>query len=515
MCRLVFVLLFIHFHRTRVKNMFYHAYNGYLQYAYPFDELKPISCKGMDTWGSFALTLVDSLDTLVVLGNMSEFRRVSELVLSKIDVNANVNVSVFETNIRVIGGLLSAHMLSKMGGLTVEDGWPCSGPFLRLAERLAWKLLPAFNTDTGMPYGTINLRYGVHRKETPVTCTAGVGTFLLEFGALSRLTGNDFFEKIALKALEELWLHRSNLGMVGNHIDVKTGQWTAVDSGIGAGVDSYFEYLVKGGALFSHVRLLKQFKAYKAVIDKYMKHDDWFFWVSSYSGKVSMPVFQSLEAFWPGLLTLVGNIEEARRIMVNYYSVLRNYGFLPEFFNIPQMDPVHKRSGYPLRPGNLVYLYRATEDPLLLQIGAEMIEAIDHATKAKCGYATVHNVATHSLEDRMESFFLAETTKYLYLLFDPDNFLHNSGEEGTMISGPFGNCVINSGGYVYNTEAHPLDPSILYCCSSKRQKEFQTLAYLEDKLDVISLLDIRNEPTVKHPVETEAFQVLTTVKNDK
>lgn len=64
----------------------------------------------------------------------------------------------------------------------------------------------------------------------------------------------------------------------------------------------------------------------------------------------------------------------------------------------------------------------------------------------------------------MESFFLAETTKYLYLLFDTDNFIHNQGEHGTIIDTPNGECVIEAGGYIFNTEAHPIDPSALYCC---------------------------------------------------
>ncbi len=86
--------------KLRVKRMFYHAYNGYLDYAYPLDELRPLTCDGHDTWGSFSLTLVDALDTLVVLGNHSEFKRAASLVLQNLDPNKNVNVSVFETNIR-------------------------------------------------------------------------------------------------------------------------------------------------------------------------------------------------------------------------------------------------------------------------------------------------------------------------------------------------------------------------------------------------------------------------------
>lgn len=65
----------------------------------------------------------------------------------------------------------------------------------------------------------------------------------------------------------------------------------------------------------------------------------------------------------------------------------------------------------------------------------------------------------------MESFFLAETTKYLYLLFDTDNFIHNQGEHGTVINTPNGECIVDAGGYIFNTEAHPIDPSALHCCS--------------------------------------------------
>ncbi|VEL22009.1 unnamed protein product [Protopolystoma xenopodis] len=149
-----------------------------------------MTCDGQDTWGSFSLSLIDSLDTLVLMGNHSEFRRAVSLVLAHVDTSKNINVSVFETNIRVIGGLISAHLLSKIASADLEPGWPCSGPLLRLAERFAEKLLPAFDTATGMPFGTINLLLGgVPPQETSVTCVAGVGTFILEFGALSRLTG--------------------------------------------------------------------------------------------------------------------------------------------------------------------------------------------------------------------------------------------------------------------------------------------------------------------------------------
>ena len=95
------------------------------------------------------------------MGNKTEFQNVVDILSERKDFDADINVSVFETNIRVAGGLLSAHLLSHKAGLDLEPGWPCNGPLLRLAEDAAQRLLPAFNSTTGMPYGTVNLRHGV------------------------------------------------------------------------------------------------------------------------------------------------------------------------------------------------------------------------------------------------------------------------------------------------------------------------------------------------------------------
>lgn len=168
--------------------------------------------------------MIDALDTLVVMGLHDEFNKAVDYIKYNVSFDADINVSVFETNIRVVGGLLSAHMLShrydifflklKINYSTqlnviffimcfvcratneLEIGWPCNGPLLRMAEDVARRLLPAFDTPTGMPYGTVNLRSGVPEGETTVTCTAGVGTFILEFGTLSRLTGDSIFEQV-------------------------------------------------------------------------------------------------------------------------------------------------------------------------------------------------------------------------------------------------------------------------------------------------------------------------------
>lgn len=143
--------------------MFQHAYTGYLNHAADYDELRPLTyviikniifasktpknlssnvfdlyllfrCDGVNTWGSYSLTLIDSLDTLAVMGNFTEFRRVVDVLIQKSNFDSDINVSVFETNIRIVGGLLSAHLMQHRSGATLEPGWPCNGPLLRMAE---------------------------------------------------------------------------------------------------------------------------------------------------------------------------------------------------------------------------------------------------------------------------------------------------------------------------------------------------------------------------------------------
>ncbi|XP_071510028.1 ER degradation-enhancing alpha-mannosidase-like protein 2 [Diadema antillarum] len=480
----------LHCHdRDKVKAIFQFAYDSYIENAFPYDELQPLTCDGVDTWGSYSLTLVDALDTLAIMGNHSEFQRVANLLIDHLTFEDDINVSVFETNIRVIGGFLSSHLMAKRAGMDVPPGWPCEGPLLDMAETVARKLLPAFETPTGMPYGTVNLLHGVPKGETLVSCTAGIGTFIVEFGTLSRLTGDPVFEERALQALDSLWSFRSDVGLVGNHVNVQTGKWTALDSGIGAGVDSYLEYLVKGSLLLGNQHLMDMFTTYEKSVYRYSKKDDWYMWVNMMKGQVTMPVFQSLDAYWPGLQSLIGKIDSGMKTLHNYHQVWRQLGFLPEFYNIVNNRPVDKREGYPLRPEfveSVMYLYQATKDPILLEMGRDVLTSIE-TTRTNCGYTSVKDVKSHKLDNRMESFFLAETLKYLYLLFDPDNFIHNDGSVGEVFDTPRGKCIFGAGGYIFNTEAHPVDIGALECCSashefSQIERAMRTLPLKRDRL---------------------------------
>ena len=192
--------------RDRVREAFIASYDEYMARGFPADELKPLSGVGESVlFGGLGLTAIDSLSTLAVLGNATEFRRAVRLVAATISFDRDVTVSVFESNIRLLGGLLSAHLIaSDRGALRLPGDDEASTwwygeeiSLLPLAHDLGRRLAVAFNTPTGIPYGSVNLRHGVPSDLGPITCTAAGGTFALEFGALSELTGNATYLRLA------------------------------------------------------------------------------------------------------------------------------------------------------------------------------------------------------------------------------------------------------------------------------------------------------------------------------
>merc|ERR1711871_794004 len=219
------------------RGIFYHGFNAYMKHAYPWDELKPLSCTGRkwnerergtldDSLGGFSTTLVDSLDMLALIGDYSGFRKHVRMVIRDVHFDRNVNVSVFETNIRVLGGMLSAHMLLTdplLGPILTESRlseeernnevppFSYNGELLDMSLDLGNRMLPAFRTKSGLPSHLVNLKYGIpksKKKEAKETCVAAAGTLLLEFGILSRLSGVSAFESAAKRAVNVIWEKR-------------------------------------------------------------------------------------------------------------------------------------------------------------------------------------------------------------------------------------------------------------------------------------------------------------------
>ncbi|GMF37668.1 unnamed protein product [Phytophthora fragariaefolia] len=434
-----------------VRDMFYHAYNGYLKHAFPQDDLLPLSCRG----GEFELgrlpmlTLVDTLDTLAVLEDATEFRRAVGLVVENADFALDTEVSVFETTIRLLGGLLSSHLFAVNEKLKLFPEGGYDGALLRLAVDLGDRLMPAFDTVTGIPYGTVNLKHGVPKGETPIASTAGAGSLSVEFTMLSVLTGDPKYAAASRGAVRALFQRRSKIGLLGKHINTKTGEWTETASGPGSNSDSFYEYLLKMYELFGDREALEMFaQVYPAVL-AHNKHGDWYTDVSMYTGchhhsGSSAVVFESLAAFWPGMQIAAGDLSVAAESMNAFYRVWRDYGFLSEQFNVGDWKPVKSRGGggarYPLRPElieSTFYMHEATNDSSWLRAGAHVVHSLQKYAKTPCGYASIADVESKKQEDYMPSFFLSETCKYLYLLFNITHFFRQ-------------------GNYVMTTEAHPL-----------------------------------------------------------
>ncbi|KAK4486093.1 hypothetical protein RD792_008761 [Penstemon davidsonii] len=437
----------------KVRRMFYHAYDSYMMYAFPHDELKPLTKTFTDSlselgnlrlehlpqeYNGSALTLIESLSSLAILGNHTEFEKAVLWLSENLTFDVDARINLFECNIRVLGGLVSAHILATDSTNRLGKGM-YKNELLLLAEELGKRFLPAFDTPTGLPYAWINLKHGVMDNEITETSTSGCGSLILEMGALSHLTGDPRFESAALRALRKLWSMRSSLNLLGTTLDVETGEWIEYSSGIGAGVDSFYEYLLKAHILFGREEYWRMFQSAYLAVQKYFRHGPWYHEADMRTGRATFWQLTSLQAFWPGLQVLVGDIAAANSSHREFFHVWQKFGVLPERYLLDHqmLHPTEKY--YPLRPElaeSTFYLYQATKDPWYLEVGESIVDSLNLHTRVEGGFASIRDVTTMELEDHQHSFFLAETCKYLYLLFD-DSFLVNQN-------------------YIFTTEGHPL-----------------------------------------------------------
>jgi hypothetical protein len=414
---------------NRVKAEFLHAWHGYERYAWGHDALKPLSRTAHDWYGeSLLMTPVDALDTLILLGCSDEAYKTRELIATKLSLDRDVYVKNFEITIRLLGGLLSSYQLT---------GDP---RLLRLAQDLGQRLLPAFNSPTGLPYVFVNLRSGKVRD--PITNPAETGTLLLEFGTLSKLTRNPIFYQKAKRALVETFKRRSPLGLVGSSINVETGQWLDPDSHISGGIDSYYEYLWKCWLLFGDKDCLAMWRASIPAVNRYLADETsaslWYGHANMGTGARTATTYGALDAFFPALLALSGDLDRAGQLQASSFRMWSLYDIEPELINYRTMQVVAK--GYHLRPEiieSAYYLEHFTHHPAYLDMGDKMFHDFVRFCRTDAGYAALDSVVTKEKRDEMESFVLAETFKYFYLLFAPDKTLDFDK-------------------VVFNTEAHPL-----------------------------------------------------------
>ena len=416
-------------HAALVRDAFLHAWGGYVRHAWGHDQLLPLSESGHD-WhdSSLVMTPLDAFDTMLLMGLDEEAAVAKQLVLDRLSFDHDFSVQVFEITIRHLGGLISAFQM---------DG---DSAFLALAVDLADRLLPAFASPTGMPYGHVHLRTGA--VNWPVSNPAEIGTLMLEFGTLSRLTRDRRYYDAAKTAVVALFERRSPIGLVGTTIDVETGEWHDTDSHMTGRIDSYYESLLKAWLLFDDPDFERMWTESIGAANEFLPDERetgyWYGHVDMHTGERTGTRFGALDAFLPAVLALGGDLERAEALMDAVFSMWTTFGIEPEQLDYATMEAV--APGYVLRPEAIesaYYLFRITGDDRYREMGRIMIDSVLAYTRTESGFAALESVLTREQTDQMESFFLAETLKYAYLLFAPED-------------------VLEFGEVVFNTEAHPI-----------------------------------------------------------
>jgi ER degradation enhancer, mannosidase alpha-like 2 len=411
-----------------VRGEFLHAWRGYREYAWGHDALKPLSRQPRDWYGvSLLMTPVDALDTLILMGLKGEAHDARELIATRLSFDQDIEVKHFEIVIRLLGGLLSSYQLTQDRRL------------LQLADDLGRRLLPAFDSPTGLPYVYVNLRTGATRGTISNPAEAAL---ILEYGTLARLTGKSVYRERAQRALRAVFARRSRLDLVGERFDVDTGAWTNTRSHVGARIDSYYEYLWKCWRLFGDTECRRMWDTSSAAALHYYPQKIagtlWYGQVDMNSGAAVGSEYGALETFFPGLLAYSGHIEEARRLQAASVQMWNVAGIEPEAYDFRARRITD--AAYPLRPEiveSTWYLYRLTGDEAYRRSGAQLFANFKRYCRSASGYAALSDVRSKAQADDMESFLFAETFKYFYLLFAPA-------------------ATLDPNRVVLNTEAHPL-----------------------------------------------------------
>ncbi|CAE7041706.1 Edem2 [Symbiodinium natans] len=462
--------------------MYKHAFDSYMSHAFPADELRPLSCDGrlrrergdLDAMlGNYSMTLIDSLDSLVIFKRKTAFKVAVSYIDDNVHFGKDLEVSTFEVNIRILGGLLSGH-------LHAQKILPkYTGGLLDKALDLGERLMRAFDTPTGMPRSRVNLAKGIPKGSSATVTIAEAGSFLLEFGMLSHLSGQDRFYKAAKRSLLAFWGRRNILDLVGTSIDVNTGNFVDQQSTTGPGQDSFFEYLLKGYILFHDLELLEIFLSAYASVELYHSFEGFTYNVDMNKGLMANTHLSPLACVWASLQVLVGDVSSGLRSVLYWYGLWKKHDALPEVFDTRAESPTQARDS-PLRPElieAIFYLSLALPgDSMIFDMAKNIAAAIDDQSRVNCGFASVADVTTKRLDDRMDSFFLSETLVYLYLALAPPEDLAHA------MPWPVGASIFTTEGHLFPIFPKASDSTHLSATTDERNKDLYPAASLDSPL---------------------------------
>ncbi|KAM6512099.1 hypothetical protein FALCPG4_017082 [Fusarium falciforme] len=473
-----------------VKEAFNFSWRNYAKYAMPHDSLRPLDKSYEDDRNGWGVTAVDALSTAIIMHEKETVNEILEFIKT-IDFTTtakeNELISLFESTIRYIGGLISAYDLLNGPYKSLVSSNPSSIKILLdQAESLAKSLSVAFTTPTGVPDGIVVFNPTYRKGGYTTNSIAGTGTLVLEWTRLSDLLSEDTYANLTQHAEKYLLNPKPESGepfpgLVGTQVSLETGDFVDSRGGWGASSDSFYEYLIK-----MYVYDPVAFEEYKdrwvLAADSSIKYlashpstrEDLTF-LSKFSNRTTDPTSGHLDCFSGANFILGGLVLENKsytdfglKLAESCYHTYASTptGIGPEAFRwidaaesssqVPaQYAAFYLKSGfwptssvYILRPETLesvYYAYRATRDTKWQDRAWDAFLALNESCRVEGGFAGLRDVmdATRGYTTKMESFWLAETLKYLYL-----TFLGDDGEE----------VHVDGKGmrFVFNTEAHPL-----------------------------------------------------------
>ncbi|KAL2266226.1 hypothetical protein VTJ83DRAFT_5578 [Remersonia thermophila] len=476
-----------------VREVFRVSWDGYYQHAFPHDSLRPVSNGYADDRNGWAASAVDALSTALVMGEWGIVDQILDYI-PKIDFDRTADVvSLFETTIRYLGGLLSAYDLltSPCFHKEAEQRRPHVGTILNQARWLADNLKVAFDTPSGVPDNM--LRFGPPRKAgSTVNGIATAGTLVLEWTRLADLTGDSEYAELAQRA-EAILLRPEPAGaaepfpgLLGTELRIADGLFVDGNGGWGGGTDSFYEYLIKM-RLYDRARFGGYAERWRAAADSSMRHlvshpaarPDLTF-LAGWHGPELRFASGHLACFHGGNFILGGLVLDEPRFVrfglelvdgcrATYEATATGIG--PETFawqdaSLPPDAPnnrpppreqaaFYNTSGfwildgrYALRPEvieSYYHAYRATGDKKYQGWAWEAFLRINATCRVGSGFSAIRDVNRPDgggFSDFQESFWFAEVLKYSYLIH---------AEEA-----PWQVKADHTNEFVFNTEGHPI-----------------------------------------------------------
>ncbi|EAW11168.1 glycoside hydrolase family 47 protein [Aspergillus clavatus NRRL 1] len=255
--------------REKVRDAFIVSWDGYEKHGWGYDEYRPVTKEAKQmVSGGMGWIIVDALDTLMIMNLTSQVRHARNWIHNSLRYDQDHDVNTFETTIRMLGGLLSAHYLStahpELAPVANDDAG--EDLYIEKATDLAERLMGAFESKTGVPYASINLNASAGipaHSDDGASSTAEATTLQLEFKYLAKLTGEAEYWRVVEKVMQVVDDQKMEDGLLPIFIYPETGHFRGDNIRLGSRGDSYYEYLIK-----QYLQTAKQEPIYKDMWDE-------------------------------------------------------------------------------------------------------------------------------------------------------------------------------------------------------------------------------------------------------